>query len=173
MAKGRNHKGDGDPRKSPKKGSQRGEKVDKPLKLPKSRLDDLNKGGRPEAVIDEVLLFELARIQCTQVEMAACLGVSRQTLITHLREHPELADVVERGQATGKMSLRRHMFHEAQKGNAIVQIFLSKNLLGMSDKVEHTVSDIPNSLVDLVENMTDEELINELGLGKAPAAPGA
>lgn len=172
MAKSKKQGGDQDPKKGSKK---RGESVDKTLKLPKSKLDELNnpKGGRPEAIIDEALLFELARIQCTQVEMAACLGVSRQTLITHLREHPELADTLERGQAAGKMSLRRHMFHEAQKGNAIMQIFLSKNLLGMSDKVEHTVNDIPNSLVDLVENMTDEELIRELGIGQKPDTPGA
>ena len=55
----------------------------------------------------------------------------------------------------GKDSLRVKMFEAAIKGNVIMQIFLAKNYLGMSDKIEQKL-DIKTE-IDLTK-LSDEEV---------------
>lgn len=86
--------------------------------------------GRPRKVIDETLLRKLAVIHCTQEEMASVVGVSVDTL------HRRYAAQIKSGRDEGKMSLRRKMWELALSGNVSLLIWLSKNELGMSDKVE-------------------------------------
>lgn len=86
--------------------------------------------ARPRKVIDEALLRKLAVIHCTQEEMASVVGVSVDTL------HRRYAEQIKSGRDEGKMSLRRKMWELALSGNVSLLIWLSKNELGMSDKVE-------------------------------------
>ena len=62
--------------------------------------------------------------------MASVLGVSVDTL------QRRFAAQIKDGRAEGKMSLRRKMWEMALGGNVSLLIWLSKNELGMSDKVE-------------------------------------
>ena len=86
--------------------------------------------ARPRKVIDESLLRKLAVIHCNQEEMASVLGVSVDTL------QRRYAAQIKDGRAEGKMSLRRKMWEMALNGNVSLLIWLSKNELGMSDRVE-------------------------------------
>ena len=86
------------------------------------------KGGRPRLQIDTDMLRKLAELQCSYPEMAYVLGCHRDTLRNNYK------DIIEEGKSKGKIKLRRAMFRNATENHhAAVQIFLAKNLLGMSD----------------------------------------
>lgn len=96
-----------------------------------------NKGGRPKIVLDKEQVKRLAELQCTMKEIAYIFGCSVDTIKRNCR------DELDYGYAAGKIKLRRAMFRNAcENHNAPVQIFLAKNLLGMSD----------NGLIDSEEN---------------------
>jgi AraC-like DNA-binding protein len=86
--------------------------------------------ARPLKPVDENLLRKLAAIHCNQDEMASVLGVSVDTL------HRRFAEQIKDARNEGKMSLRRKMWEMALGGNVTILIWLSKNELGMTDKVE-------------------------------------
>ena len=85
-------------------------------------------GGRPKFVLDKEQVKRLAELQCTRKEIAYILGCSIDTIKRNAQ------DSLDYGYAAGKIKLRRAMFRNAcENHNAAVQIFLAKNLLGMSD----------------------------------------
>jgi len=86
--------------------------------------------ARPRKPVDENLLRKLAAIHCNQDEMASILGVSVDTL------QRRFAAQIKASRDEGKMSLRRKMWEMALNGNVSLLIWLSKNELGMSDRVE-------------------------------------
>ncbi|NIP94283.1 MAG: hypothetical protein GWO24_12845, partial [Akkermansiaceae bacterium] len=99
--------------------------------------------GRPKIEIDKKLAVDLAKIQCTNEEMAACLGVSHPTFLARVREDEELSRAIRDARENGKMSLRRVLFrianndnHKSQLGAAI---WLSKQHLGMADKSDERI----------------------------------
>ena len=87
--------------------------------------------GRPKVhVFDYEQILRMAELQCTRKEIAHILGCSDDTV----KRDPKALEAIERGKAYGKMKLRRAMFRNACENNlAPVQIFLAKNMLGMSD----------------------------------------
>lgn len=95
--------------------------------------------GRPEAEIDMAELEKLCAMQCTDDEIAAWFGVSTRT-IERRRKSVEFNDVMDRGKAKGRVSLRRSLWKIANAGNPAANIFLSKNLLGYRDflNTEHS-----------------------------------
>ena len=113
--------------------------------------------GRPEIEVDLDLLEKLAEIQCTKKEIAYCLGISIDTLARRF------ADYVDKGQSMGRMRLRRAMWVNAiDKENTVMQIFLSKNILGYKD-VPDTEDDDNKPLpwVAPVATVKQEEVTNE------------
>jgi uncharacterized protein (DUF2225 family) len=89
--------------------------------------------GRKKIQLDKEMLGKLAEIQCNDKEIAYVMGVSVDTL------HRNYADIIEKGKHMGKIKLRRAMFRNATDNNhAVMQIFLAKNLLGMSDTPVNT-----------------------------------
>ena len=85
------------------------------------------KGGRPRKEIDTELLYKLAQIHCTMKEMVDILGVSEDTL------KRRFAGIIDKGKAEGKMRLRRKQIEVAMKGNAVMLIWLGKQILSKSD----------------------------------------
>jgi hypothetical protein len=71
----------------------------------------------------------LARIHCTLEEIASVAGVSVSTL------EKNYLQVIQRGRAHGKASLRRMLWKKANEGNMAALIWLSKQkeLLGMRE----------------------------------------
>ncbi len=90
--------------------------------------------ARPLKEIDEKLVERLASIHCTNIEIAAIVECSVDTL------DRRFADLIAKAKANGKMSLRRMQWELASKGNATMQIFLGKAILGQTDMVQMNVN---------------------------------
>ena len=91
-----------------------------------------NKGGRPKIVIDYSMVERLARIMCTKEEIASFLDLDVRTL----ERDSEFCRVYKRNLDTGKISLRRSQMKLADNGNATMNIWLGKQYLGQTDKIE-------------------------------------
>jgi hypothetical protein len=100
----------------------------------------INRGGRPPKLTpDEATLKQiggLGRIQVTTKEGAAWFSVSEPTFLKFLADNPEARTAFDDGKQVGLTSLRRTQFRLAEK-NAAMAIFLGKNYLGQSDKLDH------------------------------------
>ena len=88
--------------------------------------------GTPRKPIDGKMVYRLARIMCTDEEIATIFDVSVDTLTRRFKEE------LIRGRAVGKMSLRRLVWKNAYSGNLGAQVWLTKNLLGWKDRNEQT-----------------------------------
>lgn len=99
--------------------------------------------ARPKINIDEREVYELAKIHCTNEEIAEFFQCSVDTITRRF------ADILTKGRADGKGRLRKHMWNNAAKGNATIQIWLSKQYLGMAEKQE--------ILQTTVETLTNED----------------
>lgn len=95
-----------------------------------------NKGGRPKKELDYELIEDLAKIQCTQEEIASCLKVNVSTL----KRDEKFCTIYKNGQEQGKKSLRRYQYDCAKKGNSAMLIWLGKQYLGQKDNIDVTTS---------------------------------
>jgi hypothetical protein len=82
--------------------------------------------------IDLEELEKLCMMHATDEELAGFFGVTTRT-IERRRQKPEIALVMERGKAKGKLTVRRQQFRILEQGNATMGIWLGKQLLGQSD----------------------------------------
>lgn len=89
----------------------------------------------PIKKVDKDLIEKLAAINCSMEEISQMVGVNERTL------HRRYAGVIAKGRASGKISLKRKMYEKATSGNTSMMIWLSKNMLGYSDKVEQRTTD--------------------------------
>ena len=98
----------------------------------KANITEKRKGaGRPRIVIDIEILKNLASIGCPDYEIASVLNISAKTLKRNY------ADIIDQSKEKGKASLRKKMFDKAiKKDNTHMQIWLSKNYLGMKDRTQ-------------------------------------
>jgi IS30 family transposase len=99
--------------------------------------------GRPRKEISRSEFEKLCKLQCTQQEIADWFDCSPDTIERWcLREYNEkFAEVFAKNRGKGKISLRRMQWQLAEKSPAMA-IFLGKNHLGQTDKVEQTVNDV-------------------------------
>ena len=102
------------------------------------------KMGRPRKEINKTEFEKLCFLQCTQREFCSWFDVSDETLNKWCKENYDgrtFLDVFKEKRENGIISLRRTQFQLAEKSPAMA-IFLGKNLLGQTDKVEQTVNDV-------------------------------
>jgi len=89
--------------------------------------------GRDKQIVDPSDVERLAAIGCKNTEIANWFGITEQTL------RYNFSDELIKGREGMKISLRRAMLTNAiQNNNAVLQIFLSKNFLGMMDQPTNT-----------------------------------
>ena len=81
----------------------------------------------------------LARLQCTQKEAAAVLGVCLNAFRYFLEVHESAREAWDNGGETGKASLRRAQYKNAMDGSATMQIWLGKQWLDQTDKNDTTM----------------------------------
>ena len=93
--------------------------------------------GKKYQTIDRDLVYKLACIQCTPEEIAEVVGLGVASL------KKRFGSLIEKGKQQGKKSLRRAMWEKAINGDTRVQIFLSKQYLGMKDAPEDTQNTTP------------------------------
>jgi hypothetical protein len=84
---------------------------------------------------------KICRLNPTDVEIAAYFGVSQKT-IQRNKKNKKFADAMERGFAHMRMSLKRKQLELALSGNTTMCIWLGKQYLGQTDKVEQQVDHI-------------------------------
>lgn len=93
--------------------------------------------ARPRKVIAVDAFEKLCFLQCTLMEIASYFDCSEDTVERWCqRTYGErFADVYKKKRAAGMISLRRSQFRLAEK-SVPMAIFLGKNYLGQSDKIE-------------------------------------
>jgi hypothetical protein len=102
--------------------------------------------GRDKKVIPPNEVFKLAALGCKDTEISDWFGIDSNTL--RFNFSVELI----KGREALKQSLRRAMLHNAiANNNAAVQIFLAKNILGMSDSPLDSEANAPLPWTDDTE----------------------
>src|SRR6266702_427874 len=91
------------------------------------------------AKIDLAELERLSAMQCTDEEVAAWFGVTTRT-IERRRRNAKFAEVMNRGKAKGRISVRRMQMKLLEQGNATMGVWLGKNILNQVDEVRHELS---------------------------------
>lgn len=113
------------------------------------------KMGRPLIQIDEAQFAKLCEMQCTAEEIASFFDCSVDTVERWCKRtfDETFADAYKKRAVKGKIALRRFQFKLAEKNTAMA-IFLGKNILGQTDKVEQTVMEVED-LSTLAEMLSD------------------
>lgn len=125
-------------------------------------------GGRPKIrwTEDQVKQFKsMCQMMCTEDEICAVMGVTDKTLVRLINEYlfeeitgeeksEELEpigfkDAFNVYSAQGRASLRRLQYKSAQNGNTTMQIWLGKQLLGQTDRIEQNVIEVPYIVDDI------------------------
>lgn len=86
--------------------------------------------GRPKLDIDEGQVIKLAKFGASNVEMAAFFGCSEATI------RQGFFVSVAKGRAERKITLRQRQYEAAVAGNIAMLIWLGKQDLGQSDKLD-------------------------------------
>lgn len=97
----------------------------------------------------DVKLFEsLCGIQCTKDEICSVLEIDEKTLTKQCKKHYKkpFSEVFKLKRGNGKASLRRSQWTAANGGNVTMLIWLGKQYLGQTDKVEEK-SETTNKIV--------------------------
>lgn len=90
----------------------------------------MKKRGRPRLNIDAEQVEKLAGIGCSYAEIASVVGCSVGTL------EKSFSGIIAKGRESGKTRLRMLQLKAANAGNVVMLIWLGKQMLGQSDKVE-------------------------------------
>lgn len=94
--------------------------------------------GRDKRVVPPDQVEELASLGCSNTDIANFFGVTEQTLRYNFSEY------LVKGKEQLKITLRRAMLKNATVNmNAAVQIFLAKNILGMTSEPLSSESNSP------------------------------
>ena len=120
--------------------------------------------GRPRKEIDWQQIDDLAGLHCTAGEIhgylkAVGVDVSYDTLDRRCEEEYgcSFAEKIKQKQnALAKPRLRQLQWASAEKGNVTMQIWLGKQYLGQSDKLDMTPPTPPKKTV---KDLTDAELM--------------
>lgn len=109
--------------------------------------------ARPQKIIDPETVKKLAALNCSMEEIGHIVGCSVDTL------ERRFAEVIKEGRSHGKVSLKRKMYDTAIAGNVTMMIWLSKNMLGYTEKIEQK-SDITKEeterLISEAKNLAKE-----------------
>jgi hypothetical protein len=94
--------------------------------------------GRPKKHIDQDMFEKLCSIFCTKLEIADMFNVSEDTLENWCKKtyKDTFSAVYKSKSSAGKRSLRRKQFEVAMGGDRGMLIWLGKNYLGQSDKLD-------------------------------------
>lgn len=112
---------------------------------------DAKKTGPKPRTYDWQKIANMFAIGCNMEEVANVEGISSDYLrIACEREnHMTLKQFMMKHRDTGKLSLRRAQYRSAiEKGNVAMQIWLGKNWLGQSDKIDHTSQEKPRIVLN-------------------------
>ena len=131
----------------------------KPIKKAKRQV---KKVGRPKINLNLEELERLSRLNCTMPEISAYFDIPLRTLEDKFANEVDVKRAIEKGRATGKLSLRRRQIQIMEEtNNPTMAIWLGKQMLGQTDKQE-IVQDInieDRKVLD-ISRLTDDDLNN-------------
>ena len=84
--------------------------------------------GRNKTVVPEEQVLELAKLHCTNQEMADFFDVKLQTFVDNFR------DIITKGRLLTKQRLRKAQLDLAMKGDRTMLIWLGRNILSQSEQ---------------------------------------
>jgi hypothetical protein len=113
------------------------------------------------AKIDMAELEKLCSLQCTDQELAAWFNVTTRT-IERRRKRRSFAEVMDRGKAKGRISVRRMQMKLLEAGNATMGVWLGKNVLGQTDAVQHQINGGKPFLLVLVQHPSSTSAVNQI-----------
>ena len=87
--------------------------------------------------IDTKQVEKLASFGCSNTEIASFFGCSKDLISKSYSTN------IAKGKDKGKIRLRQLLWKSAERGNVAMQIWLSKQYLGMTDKQEITTTELP------------------------------
>lgn len=112
------------------------------MKTPKNKIavKVKPKMGRPVIEIDWELFDKLCSLQCTLNEIAGFFNCSIDTIENKCKQKKGMtfSEYFDQKRSNGKISLRRHQWKLAEKGNPIMLIWLGKQYLEQKDKSDVT-----------------------------------
>ena len=116
--------------------------------------------ARPRIEIDAENFKKLCALQCTLTEIASFFDCSEDTIERWCKRELKMnfAEAFKKHSASGKISLRRWQFKMAEH-NCSMAIFLGKNLLGQSDKIEQTITEVEDlsALADMLNSGDNDD----------------
>ncbi len=115
-----------------------------------------NKGGRPRKEIAQVEFEKLCGLQCTKEEICGFFDVTDKTLENWCKRTYKkgFSEVFREKRGAGKISLRRMQFQLAKK-SAAMAIFLGKNYLGQTDRVQEADSAEDDGFIKALQGSAD------------------
>lgn len=107
--------------------------------------------------IDLVALEKLCMLHCTNQEIASYFGVTMER-IEQERQSPAFAAVMERGQAKGKIAIRRGQMRLLEKGSNPMAVLLGRQVLGQREEAEASNRPIPVILLPPIVPIKEDEV---------------
>lgn len=83
--------------------------------------------GENKKIIPPDEVYKLAALHCNYQEIADWFGIKRETLKYNFR------DIIQKAYSETNQRLRRAQIETALKGNAVMLVWLGKNMLNQSD----------------------------------------
>jgi hypothetical protein len=124
------------------------------------------RAGRKPVELDLVELQKLCTLQCTNEEIAAWFNCSVRTVETYSKK-PEFAEVMQRGRAKGRISVRRAQMKLLESGNATMGVWLGKQLLGQRDVTPIELSGVDGKPLQISLEAVDAILAQSKKPGKS------
>ena len=108
------------------------------------------------AKIDLAELEKLCSLQCTDEELASWFNVTTRT-IERRRKVKKFAEVMDRGKAKGRISIRRMQMKLLEQGNSTMGVWLGKNVLNQVDEIRHQIDGKPHMIVLMTPALSGQE----------------
>ena len=114
--------------------------------------------GRPRKEINKQQFENLCGLQCTEEEVASFFDCSVDTVERFCKREYKatFAEVFKIKRGIGKISLRRSQMKLAEKYPAMA-IFLGKQYLDQTDKIETTIAGIDDNLRTEIEDFLNDD----------------
>lgn len=130
-----------------------------------SKKAEPKKMGRPRIEIDESQFKKLCEYMCTLEEISGIFNCSEDTIERWCKRTfgMTFADTYKKYSAEGRMSLRRKQFALAET-SAAMAIFLGKNYLGQTDKVESKVEFESDGFIEALKGQASDTFKNAGGV---------
>lgn len=115
------------------------------------------KTGRPKLTVEWTEFEKLCAIMCTKEEICDWFRLSDSTLSRHIKTkyNDTFEGIYKKLTVPGKISLRRAQFQAATvRGNTAMLIWLGKQYLGQTEKIETSVNN-KGKILDAIEKMCE------------------